>query len=158
MDNIDNYLIESINMVYDMIGNRQMNYYYVPVIEKKFVDSQDFINYDFDGRIKINATINSDLASDVDLEFSKEYLKTTRKSATIQFLLSSISPYIPKPLDRIYIEFADGRTEDWIISGIDNGVLLQGIYISVRAFDFDGALTKFQWANNGVMSDGLLQC
>lgn len=155
MDNIDNYLIESINMVYDMIGNRQMNYYYVPVLEKKFVDSQDFINYDFDNRIKINATINSDLASDVDLEFAKEYLKTTRKSATIQFLLSSISPHIPQPLDRIYIEFADGRTENWIISGIDNGVLLQGIYISVRAFDFDGTLTKFQWANNGVVNDGL---
>ena len=37
--------------------------------------------------------------------------------------------------------------------GIDNGVLLNGIYTSVRAFEFDGTLTNFQWADNGVVKN-----
>ena len=150
---IKDYLIQSFEEVYNIIGNKGMSFYYVPILEKKYVDSQDFIDYDFDGRIKINATINSDLTSDVDVEYAKLFLKNTRKSATIQFTLNSIDPYQVQPLDRIYIEYDDGRTEDYLIVGVDNGVLLQGIYTSVRVFEFNGTLTKFQWANNGVVAD-----
>ena len=35
--------------------------------------------------------------------------------------------------------------------GIDDGVLLQGIYVSVRVFKMDSIITNFQWANNGVI-------
>ena len=153
---VNDYLIQSFDEVYNIIGNRGMSFYYVPIIEKKYVDSQDFIDYDFEGRIKINATINSDLTSDVDVEYAKLFLKNTRKSATIQFTLKSIEPYQVQPLDRIYIEYDDGRTENYLIVGVDNGVLLQGIYTSARVFEFDGTLTKFQWANNGVIANELI--
>lgn len=152
---INKYLTDSIEQVYTEIGERGMSYYYVPVIEKKIKDSMDYINYDFDNKIKIRATVNSDLTSDVDVEYAKIYLKNTRKTVTIQFTLASIAPYKVDVLDRIYVEYEDGRTENYLIVGVDNGVLLQGIYTSVRAFEFDGALTKFQWADNGVIKDGV---
>lgn len=152
---INKYLTDSIEQVYTEIGERGMSYYYVPVLEKKIKDSMDYINYDFDNKIKIGATINSDLTSDVDVEYAKIYLKNTRKTVTIQFTLASIAPYKVDVLDRIYVEYEDGRTENYLIVGVDNGVLLQGIYTSVRAFEFDGTLTKFQWADNGVIKDGL---
>lgn len=152
-DAISAYVRDSFNEVYDAIGNRGMTYYYVPYITKGFIDSQDYIDYDFANKIRINATLNSSRASDVDLEYAQPYLKNTRNSATIQFILPSIYPFSPRPLDRVYIEYADGRTKDYLIVGIDNEVLLQNIYISVRGFEFDGTLTKFQWSNNGVFSE-----
>lgn len=150
---LNKYLTDSMEQVYMEIGERGMSYYYVPVIEKKIKDSMDYINYDFDNKIKIRATINSDLTSDADVEYAKIYLKNTRKTVTIQFTLASIAPYKVDVLDRIYVEYEDGRTENYLIVGVDNGVLLQGIYTSVRAFEFDGTLTKFQWADNGVIKD-----
>lgn len=156
MDSIKEYLSTSIEEVYDLIGNRGMRFYYVPYIEHKFVDSQDYLDYDFEGRIPLKATLNSNLASDADLEYAHQYLKNTRNSGTIQFTLRSIYPNMVRPLDRIYVEYADGRTEDYLIVGIDDGVLLQGVYISVRVFQFDGTLTNFQWANNGVASEEFL--
>ena len=150
---INKYLTDSIEQVYTEIGERGMSYYYVPVIEKKIKDSMDYINYDFDNKIKISAAINSDLTSDVDVEFAKLYLKNTRSTVTIQFTLASIAPYKVDVLDRIYVEYDDGRFENYLIVGIDNGVLLNGIYTSVRAFEFDGALTNFQWADNGVVKN-----
>lgn len=152
---LNKYLTDSMEQVYMEIGERGMSYYYVPVIEKKIKDSMDYINYDFDNKIKIRATVNSDLTSDVDVEYAKIYLKNTRKTVTIQFTLASIAPYKVDVLDRIYVEYEDGRTTNYLIVGVDNGVLLQGIYTSVRAFEFDGALTKFQWADNGVIKDGV---
>ena len=150
---INKYLTDSIEQVYTEIGERGMSYYYVPVIEKKIKDSMDYINYDFDNKIKIGAAINSDLTSDVDVEFAKLYLKNTRSTVTIQFTLASIAPYKVDVLDRIYVEYDDGRFENYLIVGIDNGVLLNGIYTSVRAFEFDGTLTNFQWADNGVVKN-----
>ena len=150
---INKYLTESIEQVYTEIGERGVSYYYVPVIEKKIKDSMDYINYDFDNKIKISAAINSDLTSDVDVEFAKIYLKNTRSTVTIQFTLASIAPYKVDVLDRIYVEYDDGRFENYLIVGIDNGVLLKGIYTSVRAFEFDGTLTNFQWADNGVVKN-----
>lgn len=150
---LNKYLTDSMEQVYMEIGERGMSYYYVPAIEKKIKDSMDYINYDFDNKIKIRATINSDLTSDADVEYAKIYLKNTRKTVTIQFTLASIAPYKVDVLDRIYVEYEDGRTENYLIVGVDNGVLLQGIYTSVRAFEFDGTLTKFQWADNGVIKD-----
>ena len=150
---LNKYLTDSMEQVYMEIGERGMSYYYVPVIEKKIKDSMDYINYDFDNKIKIRATINSDLTSDADVEYAKIYLKNTRRTVTIQFTLASIAPYKVDVLDRIYVEYEDGRTENYLIVGVDNGVLLQGIYTSVRAFEFDGTLTKFQWADNGVIKD-----
>lgn len=150
---INKYLIDSLEQVYTEIGERGMSYYYVPVIEKKIKDSMDYINYDFDNKIKISAAINSDLTSDVDVEFAKIYLKNTRSTVTIQFTLASIAPYKVDVLDRIYVEYDDGRFENYLIVGIDNGVLLKGIYTSVRAFEFDGTLTNFQWADNGVVKN-----
>ena len=150
---INKYLTDSIEQVYTEIGGRGMSYYYVPVIEKKIKDSMDYINYDFDNKIKIGAAINSDLTSDVDVEFAKLYLKNTRSTVTIQFTLASIAPYKVDVLDRIYVEYDDGRFENYLIVGIDNGVLLNGIYTSVRAFEFDGTLTNFQWADNGVVKN-----
>lgn len=150
---INKYLTDSIEQVYTEIGERGMSYYYVPVIEKKIKDSMDYINYDFDNKIKIGAAINSDLTSDVDVEFAKLYLKNTRSTVTIQFTLASIAPYKVDVLDRIYVEYDDGRFKNYLIVGIDNGVLLNGIYTSVRAFEFDGTLTNFQWADNGVVKN-----
>ena len=150
---LNKYLTDSMEQVYMEIGERGMSYYYVPVIEKKIKDSMDYINYDFDNKIKIRATINSDLTSDVDVEFAKVYLKNTRSTVTIQFTLASIAPYKVDVLDRIYVEYDDGRFENYLIVGIDNGVLLKGIYTSVRAFEFDGTLTNFQWADNGVVKN-----
>ena len=150
---INKYLTDSIEQVYTEIGERGMSYYYVPVIEKKIKDSMDYINYDFDNKIKISAAINSDLTSDVDVEFAKLYLKNTRSTVTIQFTLASIAPYKVDVLDRIYVEYDDGRFENYLIVGIDNGVLFNGIYTSVRAFEFDGTLTNFQWADNGVVKN-----
>ena len=152
-----NYLSQSIEEAYQIIGDNGMKFYYVPYIEHKFVDSQDFIDYDFEGRIRIYATLNSNLASDADLEYAHQYLKNTRNSGTIQFTHRNIFPYKARPLDRIYIEYCDGRTEDYLIVGIDDGVLLQGVYVSVRVFRFDGMLTDFQWANNGVVQENGLQ-
>lgn len=152
---LDSYLTQSIEEVYHLIGDRGMSFYYVPYIEHKFVDSQDYLDYDYEGRIPIHATLNSNLASDADLEFAHQYLKNTRNSGTIQFTRRSIYPNEVRPLDRIHIEYCDGRTEDYLIVGIDDGVLLQGIYISVRVFRFDGMFTNFQWANNGVVQDDL---
>lgn len=154
MDNISRYLSSSIDQVYDIIGNREMKFYYVPVLERKYLESKDFIDYDFENKIRINATLNSDLASDIDLERAKDYLTVTQESATIQFALTSIRPHIPNKLDRIYIEYPNGKTADYLIVGIDDGVLLQGIYVSVRVFKMDGVITNFQWANNGVMPNG----
>lgn len=154
MDSISRYLSNSIDQVYGIIGNREMKFYYVPVLERKYLESKDFIDYDFENKIRINATLNSDLASDIDLERAKDYLTVTQESATIQFALTSIRPHIPNKLDRIYIEYPNGKTADYLIVGIDDGVLLQGIYVSVRVFKMDGVLTNFQWANNGVMPNG----
>ncbi len=154
MDSISRYLSNSIDQVYGIIGNREMKFYYVPVLERKYLESKDFIDYDFENKIRINATLNSDLASDIDLERAKDYLTVTQESATIQFALTSIRPHIPNKLDRIYIEYPNGKTADYLIVGIDDGVLLQGIYVSVRVFKMDGVITNFQWANNGVMPNG----
>lgn len=154
MDNISRYVGESIDQVYNMIGNREMKFYYVPVLERKYLESKDFIDYDFENKIRINATLNSDLASDIDLERAKDYLTVTQESATIQFTLTSVRPHIPNKLDRIYIEYPDGKTTDYLIVGIDDGVLLQGIYLSVRVFKMDSVITNFQWANNGVLQNG----
>ena len=154
MDSISRYLSSSIDQVYDIIGNREMKFYYVPVLERKYLESKDFIDYDFENKIRINATLNSDLASDIDLERAKDYLTVTQESATIQFALTSIRPHIPNKLDRIYIEYPNGKTANYLIVGIDDGVLLQGIYVSVRVFKMDGVITNFQWANNGVMPNG----
>lgn len=154
MDSISRYLSNSIDQVYGIIGNREMKFYYVPVLERKYLESKDFIDYDFENKIRINATLNSDLASDIDLERSKDYLTVTQESATIQFALTSIRPHIPNKLDRIYIEYPNGKTANYLIVGIDDGVLLQGIYVSVRVFKMDGVITNFQWANNGVMPNG----
>ena len=154
MDNISRYLSNSIDQVYGIIGNREMKFYYVPVLERKYLESKDFIDYDFENKIHINATLNSDLASDIDLERAKDYLTVTQESATIQFALTSIRPHIPNKLDRIYIEYPNGKTADYLIVGIDDGVLLQGIYVSARVFKMDGVITNFQWANNGVMPNG----
>lgn len=151
MDNISRYLSSSIDQVYGIIGNREMKFYYVPVLERKYLESKDFIDYDFENKIRINATLNSDLASDIDLERAKGYLTVTQESATIQFALTSIRPHIPNKLDRIYIEYPNGKTANYLIVGIDDGVLLQGIYVSVRVFKMDGVITNFQWANNGVI-------
>ena len=154
MDSVSRYLSSSIDQVYGIIGNREMKFYYVPVLERKYLESKDFIDYDFENKIRINATLNSDLASDIDLERAKDYLTVTQESATIQFALTSIRPHIPNKLDRIYIEYPNGKTADYLIVGIDDGVLLQGIYVSVRVFKMDGVITNFQWANNGVMPNG----
>ena len=154
MDSISRYLSSSIDQVYGIIGNREMKFYYVPVLERKYLESKDFIDYDFENKIRINATLNSDLASDIDLERAKDYLTVTQESATIQFALTSIRPHIPNKLDRIYIEYPNGKTANYLIVGIDDGVLLQGIYVSVRVFKMDGVVTNFQWANNGVMPNG----
>lgn len=154
MDSISRYLSSSIDQVYGIIGNREMKFYYVPVLERKYLESKDFIDYDFENKIRINATLNSDLASDIDLERAKGYLTVTQESATIQFALTSIRPHIPNKLDRIYIEYPNGKTANYLIVGIDDGVLLQGIYVSVRVFKMDGVITNFQWANNGVMPNG----
>lgn len=154
MDSISRYLSNSIDQVYGIIGNREMKFYYVPVLERKYLESKDFIDYDFENKIRINATLNSDLASDIDLERAKDYLTVTQESATIQFALASIRPHIPNKLDRIYIEYPSGKTANYLIVGIDDGVLLQGIYVSVRVFKMDGVITNFQWANNGVMPNG----
>ena len=154
MDSISRYLSNSIDQVYGIIGNREMKFYYVPVLERKYLESKDFIDYDFENKIHINATLNSDLASDIDLERAKDYLTVTQESATIQFALTSIRPHIPNKLDRIYIEYPNGKTANYLIVGIDDGVLLQGIYVSVRVFKMDGVITNFQWANNGVMPNG----
>lgn len=154
MDNISRYLSSSIDQVYGIIGNREMKFYYVPVLERKYLESKDFIDYDFENKIRINATLNSDLASDIDLERAKDYLTVTQESSTIQFALTSIRPHIPNKLDRIYIEYPNGKTANYLIVGIDDGVLLQGIYVSVRAFKMDGVITNFQWANNGVVPNG----
>ena len=154
MDNISRYLSNSIDQVYGIIGDREMKFYYVPVLERKYLESKDFIDYDFENKIRINATLNSDLASDIDLERAKDYLTVTQESATIQFALTSIRPHIPNKLDRIYIEYPNGKTANYLIVGIDDGVLLQGIYVSVRVFKMDGVITNFQWANNGVMPNG----
>lgn len=151
MDSISRYLSSSIDQVYGIIGNREMKFYYVPVLERKYLESKDFIDYDFENKIRINATLNSDLASDIDLERAKDYLTVTQESATIQFALTSISPNIPNKLDRIYIEYPNGKTANYLIVGIDDGVLLQGIYVSVRVFKMDSVITNFQWANNGVI-------
>ena len=151
MDSISRYLSNSIDQVYGIIGNREMKFYYVPVLERKYLESKDFIDYDFENKIRINATLNSDLASDIDLERAKDYLTVTQESATVQFALTSISPNIANKLDRIYIEYPNGKTANYLIVGIDDGVLLQGIYVSVRVFKMDGVITNFQWANNGVM-------
>ena len=85
MDSISRYLSNSIDQVYGIIGNREMKFYYVPVLERKYLESKDFIDYDFENKIRINATLNSDLASDIDLERAKDYLTVTHESATIQF-------------------------------------------------------------------------
>ena len=154
MDSISRYLSNSIDQVYGIIGNREMKFYYVPVLERKYLESKDFIDYDFENKIRINATLNSDLASDIDLERAKDYLTVTQESATIQFALTSIRPHIPNKLDRIYIEYPNGKTANYLIVGIDDGVLLQGIYVSVRVFKMDGVITNFQWVNNGVMPNG----
>ena len=154
MDSISRYLSNSIDQVYGIIGNREMKFYYVPVLERKYLESKDFIDYDFENKIHINATLNSDLASDIDLERAKDYLTVTQESATIQFALTSIRPHIPNKLDRIYIEYPNGKTANYLIVGIDDGVLLQGVYVSVRVFKMDGVITNFQWANNGVMPNG----
>ena len=154
MDSISRYLSNSIDQVYGIVGNREMKFYYVPVLERKYLESKDFIDYDFENKIRINATLNSDLASDIDLERAKDYLTVTQESATIQFALTSIRPHIPNKLDRIYIEYPNGKTANYLIVGIDDGVLLQGIYVSVRVFKMDGVITNFQWANNGVMPNG----
>lgn len=151
MDNISRYLSSSIDQVYGIIGNREMKFYYVPVLERKYLESKDFIDYDFANKIRINATLNSDLASDIDLERAKDYLTVTQESATVQFALTSISPNIPNKLDRIYIEYPNGKTANYLIVGIDDGVLLQGIYVSVRVFKMNSVITNFQWANNGVI-------
>lgn len=154
MDSISRYLSNSIDQVYGIIGNREMKFYYVPVLERKYLESKDFIDYDFENKIRINATLNSDLASDIDLERAKDYLTVTQESATIQFALTSIRPHVPNKLDRIYIEYPNGKTANYLIVGIDDGVLLQGIYVSVRVFKMDGVITNFQWANNGVIPNG----
>lgn len=151
MDNISRYLSSSIDQVYGIIGNREMKFYYIPVLERKYLESKDFIDYDFENKIRINATLNSDLASDIDLERAKDYLTVTQESATIQFALTSIRPHIPNKLDRIYIEYPNEKTANYLIVGIDDGVLLQGIYVSVRVFKMDSVITNFQWANNGVI-------
>ena len=98
--------------------------------------------------------INTDITSDIDIENTKLYIKSNRNPVTIQFVLEDIFPYKVGILDRIYVEYGDGRAENYLIVGIDNGVLLKGIYTSVRAFEFDGTLTEFQWANNGVIQNG----
>lgn len=46
MDSISRYLSNSIDQVYGIIGNREMKFYYVPVLERKYLESKDFIDYD----------------------------------------------------------------------------------------------------------------
>lgn len=132
-----------------MIGGNRMTYYFVPYITKGYKNSQDYIDYDFENKIKVRATINSNVTGDPDLESARQYLKTTSKPYNVQFLLDDIKPLIPRLLDMLYVEYDDGRKEQFLLVGIDNDVLLQGIYMSYRAFRFDGTLTKFQYLKNG---------
>lgn len=146
------YLSNSFKEVYSWIGGVGMKYYYVPILSRGFKDSLDYIDYDFDNKIPINATINSTQTSDVDLETTTAQLTTNKKIVTIQFTLDSIAPHKVQVLDRIYIEYADGRTANYLIVGIDNGVLLQSVYVSVRAFEMTSTFTDFEWADNGIKS------
>lgn len=144
------YLSKSFDEVYSWLGGIGMKYYYVPILSRSFKNSLDYIDYDFENKIPINATINSTQTSDVDLETTTAQLTTNKKIVTIQFTLDSIAPHKVQVLDRIYIEFVDGRTANYLIVGIDNGVLLQGVYVSVRAFEMTSTFTDFEWADNGI--------
>lgn len=146
---IADFLSQTIGEVYDMIGSNRMTYYFVPYITKGYKNSQDYIDYDFENKIKVRATINALVTGDPDLESARQYLKTTSKPYTVQFLLDDIKPLLPRMLDMLYVEYDDGRKEKFLLVGIDNDLLLQGIYMSYRAFKFDGTITKFQWTLNG---------
>lgn len=146
---VSDYLSRTIGEVFQMIGGNRMTYYFVPYITKGYKNSQDYIDYDFANKIKVRATINSIGTGDADLESARQYLKTTSKPYTVQFVLDDIKPLTPRLLDRLYVEFDDGRKENFLLVGIENDVLLEGIYLTYRAFRFDGTITKFQWTENG---------
>ena len=113
MYDINNYLSDSIRHVYKEIGGRNMTYYYVPIIEKSFKGSMDYIDYDFKNKIKIDATINTDITSDIDIENTKLYIKSNRNPVTIQFVLE-VKLVVQVEIQKVLLDNTNSLKLKWL--------------------------------------------
>ena len=72
------YLSKSFDEVYSWLGGIGMKYF-MCLYYRGFKNSLDYIDYDFENKIPINATINSTQTSDVDLETTTAQLTTNKR-------------------------------------------------------------------------------
>lgn len=140
----------SLHEVYQIMGVLNMSYEYIPLLEEQYTDEGLMVlDYDYENRIPITAAMNTDKEGDPDLDYERKDLKNTRENVTIQFTRSSILPHTVKARDAIDVTIGDS-TERYIILGNDNGIVLSGIYYSVRATAVSGALQDYEVLNNGI--------
>ena len=140
----------SLQEVYQMMGVLNMSFEYVPLLEERYNDEGlAILDYDYENRIPIIAAMNTDKEGDADFEYERKDLKNTRENVTIQFTRGSILPNKVKARDAIDVTIGE-NTERYIILGNDNGIVLSGIYYSVRATAVSGALQDYEVLNNGI--------
>ena len=96
--------------------------------------------------------MNTDKEGDPDLDYERKDLKNTRENVTIQFTRRSILPHELKQRDAIDVTMGD-KTERYIILGNDNGIVLSGVYYSVRATLISGSLQEYEVLNNGIEAE-----
>lgn len=145
------YVSESLEQVYSTIGGLGMTYEYIPLLnsDEYTEDGLLKLDYDYENRIPIKAGLNVEKYSDPDIEYQEKTLRNTRENVTIQFTTRSIYPYKVKPRDAIDVTVGD-VTKRYIVAGNDNGIVLNGVYYSVRATLMDGLLQEYEVLENGV--------
>lgn len=147
------WIESSLEEVYKMMGEINMSFEYVPLIEETYSeDGLPILNYDYENRIPISAAMNTDKEGDPDLDYERKDLKNTRENVTIQFTRRSILPHELKQRDAIDVTIGD-KTERYIILGNDNGIVLSGVYYSVRATLISGSLQEYEVLNNGIEAE-----
>ena len=147
------WIESSLEEVYKMMGEINMPFEYVPLIEETYSeDGLPILNYDYENRIPIPAAMNTDKEGDPDLDYERKDLKNTRENVTIQFTRRSILPHELKQRDAIDVTMGD-KTERYIILGNDNGIVLSGVYYSVRATLISGSLQEYEVLNNGIEAE-----
>lgn len=147
------WIESSLEEVYKMMGEINMLFEYVPLIEETYSeDGLPILNYDYENRIPIPAAMNTDKEGDPDLDYERKDLKNTRENVTIQFTRRSILPHELKQRDAIDVTMGD-KTERYIILGNDNGIVLSGVYYSVRATLISGSLQEYEVLNNGIEAE-----
>lgn len=147
------WLQSSLKEVYSDMGGIGMTYAYIPLIEQTYSDEGlAILNYDYANKIPINAALNTLRTGDADFEYESKDVKNNRENVTIQFTLDSIYPRKVKDRDAIEVTIGDTKKR-YLILGTDNGIVLQGVYYSVRATLMQGATQEYEVLDNGTPTE-----